>query len=217
VSLYGRLFARIYDRMMAGSEAAGLRADRASLLAAASGRVLEIGAGTGANLACYDPDAVTEIVVTDPEEPMLRRLRPHAAARRPPATAVAAPAERLPFAAASFDTVVSTLTLCTVRDPHAALAEAHRVLVPGGRLLFLEHVRAREERAARLQDRITPLWRRIGHGCHPNRDTVAAIEAAGLDVQSVDYKPFPKGPRVVQPLACGIAVKPADAARAAGP
>ena len=207
MSLYGRLFARFYDRAMAASEAAGLTDRRATLLAAAGGRVLELGAGTGLNLAHY-PARVEGLVLTEPEEPMLARLQSRAAARRPPATAVRAPAEQLPFADASFDTVVSTLTLCTVRDLPAALAEVRRVLVPGGRLLFLEHVRAEDPRTARLQDRLAPLWLRIGHGCHCNRDTLAAIETARFAVQRVDRGRFPKAPRIVTPLITGVAVTP---------
>lgn len=207
MSLYGRLFARFYDRCMAASEQAGLAERRGALLAAAAGRVLEVGAGTGLNLAHYPP-AVRELVLSEPEEPMLRRLAPRAATNTPPASTVCAPAEQLPFADSSFDTVVSTLTLCTVRDLPAALAEVRRVLVPGGRLLFLEHVRADGARDARMQDRVTPIWRRIGHGCHPNRATVAAIEDAGLVVEHVERGGFPLAPRVVEPLAGGAAVKP---------
>ena len=207
MSLYGRLFARVYDRAMAASEAAGLSERRAALLAGAGGRVLELGAGTGVNLGHY-PAAVGELVLTEPEEPMLRRLTERAARLAPPATVVRATAERLPFRDASFDTVVSTLTLCTVGDLPAALEEVRRVLVPGGRLLFLEHVRADDPRDARHQDRLTPIWRRIGHGCHPNRDTLAAIAAARLPVHDLERGRFPKAPRVVAPLVSGVAVKP---------
>lgn len=207
MSLYGRLFARFYDRSMAASERAGLADRRATLLAGASGRVLELGAGTGLNLGHYPAD-LRELVLTEPEEPMLRRLAPRATTSTPHASAVCAPAEQLPFADASYDTVVCTLTLCTVHDVPATLAEVRRVLVPGGRLLFLEHVRAERARDARMQDRLTPLWRRIGHGCHPNRATVAAIEDAGLVLEHVERGRFPRAPRIVEPLATGVAVNP---------
>lgn len=208
MSLYGRLFARLYDRGIAASERAGLTEQRAALLADASGRVLELGAGTGLNLGHYPAGAVRELVLTEPEMPMLRRLEPRAASATPRATAVRAQAEQLPFDDASFETVVSTLTLCTVDDLPAALTEARRVLVPGGRLLFLEHVRAHDESAARRQDRFAPIWRRFGHGCHCNRDTLAAITAAHFEVERVEHGRFPKAPRIIEPLISGAAVRP---------
>ena len=207
MSLYGRLFARIYDRAMAHGEEAGVRERRAALLSGATGRVLELGAGTGLNLAHYTP-AVRELVLTEPDRPMLRRLKQRVESTASHARTVQAPAEQLPFPAGSFDTVVSTLTLCTVRDQAAALAEVRRVLVPDGRLLFLEHVRAQDARTARLQDRIVPLWKRIGHGCHPNRATVAAIEDAGFELEHLERDHFPQAPRFVEPLAAGAAVRP---------
>ena len=207
MSLYGRLFARVYDRALAGSEHAGMRDRRAALLAHAGGRVLEIGAGTGLNLPHY-PAGLRELVLTEPEEPMLRRLEPRAVATTPRARTVRAPAEQLPFADASFDTVVATLTLCTVDDLPAALNEVRRVLTPGGRLLFLEHVRAGDARDARMQDRLTPIWRRIGHGCHPNRATVDIIAACGFALEWVEDGRVPQAPRFVAPLATGVAVKP---------
>lgn len=208
MSLYGRLFARFYERMLAASEEAGLARDRTALLSDARGRVLELGAGTGLNLGHYDATAVTELVLTEPEEPMLRRLAPRASSHEPRASTVRARAEELPFANASFDTVVSTLTLCTVEDLPDALAEARRVLAPGGRLLFLEHVRSDDARRARLQDRLEPLWRRVARGCHPNRDILAAIQAAGFAVERVDHGRFPKAPRIVEPQISGSAIRP---------
>jgi SAM-dependent methyltransferase len=207
VNLYGRLFARLYDRAVAASEAAGFADRRRVLLAQARGRALEIGAGTGLNLDYYPPD-LEQLVLTDPEEPMLRRLRARVADRHPTATVVAAPAERLPFPDASFDTVATTLALCTVGDLATALGEVRRVLAPGGRLLFLEHVRASDERLARWQDRLHPLWRRLAHGCHCNRATLAAIEAAALDVRDVEHGRMPRALRIVEPLVVGVAVKP---------
>jgi SAM-dependent methyltransferase len=192
VSLYGRLFARFYDRAIAASEEAGLADRRRRLLAQARGRVLELGAGTGLNLAHY-PAAIEQLLLTEPEEPMLARLRVRAEGHKPPA---------------SVDTVVTTLTLCTVDDLEAALREAKRVLAPGGRLLFLEHVRAGDERLAHRQDLLAPLWRRVAHGCHCNRATLAAIEAAAFDVQDVEHGQMPRAPRLVEPLVAGVAVKP---------
>src|SRR5215213_7150113 len=136
MSLWGRIFAAAYDTMMKGPEQATLRGHRQALLAGTSGRVLEIGGGTGANLAFY-PAAVEELVITEPEEPMARRAEARLGEHPINARVVHAPAEELPFEDASFDFAVSTLVLCTVNDPPRALSELRRVLKPDGRLVFL--------------------------------------------------------------------------------
>ena len=161
------------------------------------------GARTGANLDRY-PDAVGELVLAEPDPHMLRKLRPRAAVAG--AEVVAAGAESLPFEDSSVDTVASSLVLCTVPDPVAALAESARVLRPGGKLLFLEHVRARESGPARWQDRLETPWRFFADGCHCNRDTVATIEASPLTLESVEHGEMPKSPPLVRPLVRGSAV-----------
>jgi ubiquinone/menaquinone biosynthesis C-methylase UbiE len=204
MSIYGRIFASLYDRMLEGSEEAGLRERRRALLENARGKVLEIGAGTGANLAHY-PSKVEELVLTEPEEPMARRLELKAAVQGRAVSVVRAPAEQLPFEDDSFDTVVGTLVLCTVSDPERALAEIERVLRPGGALLFIEHVRADDPRLARWQDRFAPLWRRVGHGCNCNRPTPALIRNAGFDSVELEEGELPKSPPIVRPLVAGRA------------
>ena len=206
MSIYGRLFASVYDRALAATEEAGLAERRRGLLAGARRRVLELGAGTGLNLTHY-PEDLEQLVLTEPEEPMLARLRARAAALRPDATVVAASAERLPFPGESFDTVVATLTFCTVGDIAAALDEVRRVVAPRGRLLFLEHVRSEDGRVALRQDLLRPVWQHVGHGCHPNRPTVAAIEAAAFEVRELEHGKVPKAPRFLAPLVVGVAVK----------
>ena len=196
-----RLFAALYDKSLAAAEDAGLREKRRALLAEASGKTLEIGAGTGLNVDLY-PAAAAPLVLSEPEEPMARRLRERASSR---AEVVAAGADRLPFDDASFDTVVSTLVLCTVPDQAGALREIRRVLKPEGRLLFLEHVRAEDAGVAKWQDRLTPVWRFIGRGCHPNRDTAAAMREAGYAIERIDHDKTPKAPPIVRPLIAGVA------------
>ncbi|BDX32215.1 type 11 methyltransferase [Mycobacterium antarcticum] len=214
MSLYGRVFALIYDPFLALGERAGMQEMRRHVLADAHGRVLEIGAGTGLNLPLY-PAAVTSLTLADPEPPMIARLRkraPQDADR--PVDIVSAPAEHLPFADDSFDTVVSTLVLCTVDDPAASLREVARVLAPGGRLLFVEHVRAAEARVARWQDRLHEPWRRFACGCHCNRDIVSALRENHFELADVQQRHWRGMPAIVQPLIIGAAMGPALRPRA---
>jgi len=202
---WGRGFSALYDRGLKATEDAGLREMRTELLAEARGRVVELGAGTGANLELY-PQAVEELVLVEPDPHMSKRLRPRLANSGRPASVVEAPAEQLPLDADSFDTAVVTLVLCTVPDPVATLAEITRVLRPGGHLLFIEHVRAEKPSLARWQDRLERPWRFLADGCHCNRDTLAMITASRLDVESVAHDSLPKAPPLVEPLIRGSAV-----------
>lgn len=204
-----RFFAAIYDRLMASTEEAGLRDMRRVLLVSAAGRTLELGAGTGLNLAHY-PEGVTELVLTEPDTYMARRLRERldGEPRGGRATEVVeAPAETLPFEPASFDTVVSTLCLCTVDDPEAVIAEVERVLKPGGRFLYVEHVRSDSPRLAGWQDRLERPWGWFAGGCHPNRDTAATVAASGLEASDPAQGELPKAPPLVRPLIRGEATK----------
>jgi SAM-dependent methyltransferase len=204
---WGRAFTALYDGMINATEEAGLREIRREALSAASGRTLDVGAGTGANLELY-PDAVSELVLAEPNPHMLRKLRSRTKAAVRPIEVLAAPAERLPLADASVDTVVFTLVLCTVPDPKAALAEAARVLRAGGRLIFVEHVRSENGGTARWQDRLERPWRFLADGCHCNRDTVATIEASPLTVERVESTEMPKSPPLIRPLVRGSAILP---------
>jgi len=197
------LFAALYDRMSRSSEDAGLRDMRHGLLAEAGGHVLEIGGGTGANLPHYG-EAVESLALTEPDPAMLRRLRRKTQEQSLRAEILQAPAEDLPFDDDSFDTVVSTLVLCGVDNQARALSEARRVLRPGGKLLFIEHVRSNDAGVARLQDRISPLNRFL-FGCDCNRQTLSMIEQAGFTVARVEQTELPKAPKFVRPSIVGSA------------
>lgn len=204
-ALLDRIFVAGYDRLLAATEDAGLREERARLLARAKGDVVELGAGTGLNRQHY-PDAVGRLVLTEPDPHMAKRLRDRADG----AEVVEAGAERLPLPDASADTVVSTLVLCTVGDADATLREVARVLRPGGELLFYEHVRAPDGHGlTRWQDRLERPWGWFAGGCHPNRDTPAALEASPLEVVEIRTTKLPKAPPIVRPAVVGVARRPA--------
>jgi ubiquinone/menaquinone biosynthesis C-methylase UbiE len=177
---------------------------RRDVLASARGEVLEIGAGTGLNLSAY-PSGVRSLTLADPEPSMVKRLEKQAASAAAPATVVTAPAEALPFADDSFDTVVSTLVLCTVDDVSRALAEVRRVLRPSGHVALIEHVRADHERLARWQDRLHAPWLRFGYGCHCNRDTRHALHHAGFTTTELKPARWRRMPVIVSPLIAGSA------------
>jgi ubiquinone/menaquinone biosynthesis C-methylase UbiE len=192
-------------------ERQGAAEHRARVLADVHGRVLEVGAGTGSNFPHY-PAGVTDLIAVEPE-PRLRALAEDAArAVAVPVTVVDGVADRLPADDATVDAVVTTLVLCSVPDQGAALAEIHRVLRPGGRLHFWEHVRADRPRLARVQRLMdATIWPVFGGGCHTGRDTLGAISAAGLTVERVDRFRFPEsGPSMpASPHVLGVAVRPA--------
>jgi ubiquinone/menaquinone biosynthesis C-methylase UbiE len=198
-----RVFAVLYDPVLWLGEIAGMRRRRRALLAEAVGRVVEIGAGTGLNAAHY-PDAVDELVLSEPEPGMRRKLehRLHRSGRA--ASVVDATADRLPVADASVDTIVSTLVLCTVDDPERALLEIARVLRPGGGLLFIEHVRANSPLLAALQDTLMRPWRGFAGGCVCNRRTVELMRSCGFSVEADDAV-WRGMPAVVRPVVVGRA------------
>ena len=204
--MIARLYAFMYDRIGRGSEAAGLQRERVALLAHARGNTVEIGAGTGLNLALYGPE-LESLTVTEPERPMLKRLEQHVQERTPSALVLRAPAEDLPFEDGSFDTAVSTLVLCGVDDQPRALRELRRVLRPGGQLLFIEHVRSDDPSLARLQDRMNGVNRFLV-GCDCNRPTLRTIESAGFEVTKVEHTSLPNAPKFVRPLIVGAASRP---------
>jgi len=180
-----------------------IREARRRLLAGAGGRVLEVGAGTGYNLAYY-PEGISELTVTDGMAGMLRRASKRAAETGREVTLMTASVENLPFEDGTFDTVVGSLLLCSVGDPARSLAEIRRVLKPDGQYLFLEHVRSDDPDLARSQDRWEGVWRVIGQGCHPNRDTLPRIESA-FTIDEVERGEVPFGPKIVRPYVLGRA------------
>ena len=204
MGIWNKVFAAGYDRFKAGSERDTFAAHRRALLAGAEGDVIEIGGGTGANLGVYN-GALGSLTVTEPDKAMMKRLKRHAEETRPGTTVLRAPAEDLPFEDDSFDVAVSTLVLCTVDDQPRALRELRRVLRPGGRLLFMEHVRSEEEKLARWQDRLMPLNRALVCGCHCNRPTLEGIRGAGFEVTRLERDSIAHAPPFVRPLIVGEA------------
>ena len=178
---------------------------RERVTAAASGRVLEIGVGSGLNLPLY-PALVANVVAIDPSAQLLIKARARAASARTGVILVQSDAEQLPFADNCFDTVVVTWTLCSVSDVSAALAEMRRVLTTGGRLLFAEHGQSPERPVRRWQTRLTPLWKRIAGGCHLDRPVRQLVEGAGFEILHVETG-YIAGPRPLTYMYEGAAVR----------
>jgi ubiquinone/menaquinone biosynthesis C-methylase UbiE len=200
---WARVFAAAYEPSLWIGERAGMRRHRHDLLSQARGQTLEIGSGTGMNLIHY-PDDLDGLALAEPDPSMRRRLENAVRRSKRRAQVVDASAEQLPFDDASVDTVVSTLVLCTVEAPGAALREIGRVLRPDGQLLFIEHVRSDSPTLARWQDRLAKPWQRFAEGCRCNRATLELIEACGfrLDAQPAAWRAMPP---IIRPLALGRA------------
>jgi ubiquinone/menaquinone biosynthesis C-methylase UbiE len=204
MGIYQRcIFPFLLDRAMASKV---LRGPRSRTLARARGRILEVGFGTGRNLPHY-PAQVRRIEALDPDVDLDRYSRPRIAAAAVAVDFHHLDASRLPFDAASFDTVVCTLTLCSIPDVERALAEIRRILKPGGEFLFLEHGLAPVPAVARWQRRLTPIQRRLGGGCHLDRDTVRLATDAGLPPARVEHYYLRGVPRFAGYMSEGYAVR----------
>lgn len=204
MSIGERIFAAVYDPMNRAGERGWMGRRREGLLADLGGTVLEIGAGTGANIAHYR--SADRVVLAEPSALMRAHMDAKLLGAHVPVEVSSAAAADLPFDDASFDAVVATLVLCTVPDVGAALAEARRVLRPGGELRFFEHGAEHHGRRAVWQRRIEPVWRRVGQGCHLTREPRMEIEAAGFAVKR--YEVFdPKAPAILRPFCEGVATK----------
>ena len=195
-----RWFAAVWD-VQTRHEPSAIRKLRQAVVRPATGAILEIGCGTGANFAYYDDDAA-RIVASEPDPHMLRRAVAAAATSTRRIEVCGASAEKLPFADRSFDTVVSTWNFCSIGDPSAALAEVRRVLRPNGEYRFLDHVRFDNWFGGVCQDAVTPLWRWCGGGCHPNRDVAGMVRAAGLAITEIERA------KVVPPIPPLVIVRP---------
>jgi SAM-dependent methyltransferase len=211
--VWASAFAAAYEPFLWVGEQGGLRKQRKELLERSVGCTIEIGAGTGLNLAHY-PDDLDGLVLIEPDAAMRRRLAGRLARRCVRARVVDAPAEQLPFPDGSVDTVVSTFVLCTVDAPDLALQEIARVLKPDGQLLLIEHVRSDSPRLARWQDRLAGPWRRFARGCRCNRATSELMAAFGFELEDLDDASWRAMPPIVRPLIIGRAHKAAAAAAA---
>jgi SAM-dependent methyltransferase len=205
------IVARLYAGQAEKAERLGLAVRRSQLLASLSGRVIEIGAGTGANFTHY-PTTVEEVVAIEPEPFLRRRAEAAALEAAVPVRVIDATAERLPFGDEAFGAGIVSLVLCSVADPSAALDELFRVIRAGGELRFNEHVRSTSPAAARLQRTADRLgWARVSGGCHVSRDTETLMRAAGFQIDTLDRYRFrippldPSKPHII-----GTALKPAN-------
>ena len=199
-----RAFAFSYDFLGKSADRGVYKEYREYVAGQATGRILEIGAGTGANLGYYPADA--DLTLSDPNPFMLERLERKASDQGISVRTDHHAGEELPYADGSFDTVVSTLVMCSVSDPARSIVEIARILKPGGDFRFMEHVRGEGFIRERFQDLMTPLWRAFGDGCHPNRSTVSTIRQSGMEI--AETRSFTFGPYPFRPHVAGVARKP---------
>lgn len=209
MAVLDRIFAAGYDRLLHASEQAWLADWRESLLADLEGTVVELGAGTGLNLAHY-PASVQRLVLTEPSAPMLRRLEQRVAgADNRDVDVLQVRAVALPFEDGSVDAVVTTLVLCSVADLDDALDELARVLRPGGRMAMLEHIGPSQRRGiARLQRVLEPVWKVVNRGCRLTRDPRPGLAERGFDLTSVIAQPLPGGVGPIRDAIHGVAIAP---------
>ncbi len=203
-----RFFAFIYDAMLANTEEACLQDWRKELLANVYGDILEVGAGTGANVGFY-PQTIRSLTVSEPDKFMRKKLKIKLSSNTIKQCVIKNfTMENIDLADESIDCVVSTLVCCSVKNPVKSLNQVYRVLKPGGLLVFIEHVAA-ENNPARLkwQNRINPIWKRISGNCHTNRETEKYIKQAGFTIKSIEKSSMRKAPAFVRPTIRGIAVK----------
>lgn len=208
LGLNERLFALWYPIVCGISERAGQREIRRELIEQAGGRTLEVGAGSGLNLPYYTA-AVSALVITEPSRHMRRHLRAQLESSPPPVGSwqlVDCPGQELPFEDESFETIIATYVHCTIPDPQRALAEFARVLRPGGRYLFLEHVHAGEGTVlGHIQDLVEIPHRYIAAGCHPNRRTETLLSESPFEVERLERGTQPRAFPTVRPTIIGSA------------
>ncbi|MBA3743764.1 methyltransferase domain-containing protein [Sporichthya sp.] len=201
-----KIFAACYDRMLASIEKKVLGRRREALLAGLTGRVLDVGAGTGVNIPFFK--SASTVVLAEPDGAMRAKMDAKIPKASVPVETSGAPAEKLPFPDASFDAAVCTLVLCTVQNPEQALSEIHRVLKPGGTLVVLEHVEAPDEaKLHRWQHRIGPVWTKVAAGCVLTRDTATTVEKAGFTFSSLENLRELPGWMPISPMIQGVATR----------
>jgi ubiquinone/menaquinone biosynthesis C-methylase UbiE len=197
--------AKSYDRIMRGMEEGGLSVWRTELLQTLSGKVLEIGAGTGRSLSSY-PDTVTSLTLTEPDKNMRAQLERTVEGDGRDVRVIDSSAEALPFPDGTFDAVVSSLVLCSVRDQASVLKEVHRVLRPNGTFVFVEHVAAMDKpHRLKWQRRVEPMWRLIAGNCHLTRNTEETIRSSGFDVVAIERASLRGAPPFIRPSIRGRA------------
>jgi ubiquinone/menaquinone biosynthesis C-methylase UbiE len=209
VATWGRVFASLYDRFLGKAEAGKLGRLRSDLIAPLRGDIVDVGAGTGINLVYYDHGV--EPVMVEPDRFMASQLLARANKLERSVDVRFAPGEALPLADESVDVVVCTLVLCTAPRPDEVVAEAFRVLRPGGSLVFLEHVRSNDEKVAKFQDRFRRPWSVLGCGCQANRTTELLFEPAGFTITSLDRHHLKGCGPMLSDVIAGSARKPVTA------